>query len=322
MQTLPLARYRCTWRMAETLRLPEYSGSELRSLFGVALRKVSCTTGASTCTDCPLRASCAYSTVFEAPAPASHRLQQFSDIPKPYLIEPPPIGTTRIAAGEALSCNLLLFGNALEHLPLIRSALQGALERELGDKRASGVLESIEVQQASAAAAAAWTSIWRRGDRAIAPHEASISIARIAAPRTPTPDEIRLVFDTPLCLQRQGKRLRAAELSPRKLLADLLRRISLLAELHAGQTELVPKVSELVHLASTLEHRHELQWRQWPRYSHRQKRKMTLGGVVGSWTLRGPLGPLLPWLELGQWLHVGKNTSFGFGRYRLDTAAD
>jgi hypothetical protein len=44
---------------------------------------------------------------------------------------------------------------------------------------------------------------------------------------------------------------------------------------------------------------------------------MTLGGVVGTWTLRGDLAPLLPWLWLGQWLHAGKNATMGMGRYTL-----
>jgi hypothetical protein len=45
---------------------------------------------------------------------------------------------------------------------------------------------------------------------------------------------------------------------------------------------------------------------------------MTLGGAVGTWTFEGDLAPLLPWLRLGQWLHVGKNASLGMGRYQLD----
>lgn len=44
---------------------------------------------------------------------------------------------------------------------------------------------------------------------------------------------------------------------------------------------------------------------------------MTLGGVLGTWTLRGDVAPLLPWLWLGQWLHAGKNATMGMGGYRL-----
>jgi hypothetical protein len=42
---------------------------------------------------------------------------------------------------------------------------------------------------------------------------------------------------------------------------------------------------------------------------------MTLGGLVGEWTLKGDLSPFIPYLFLGQWLHVGKNAVFGLGKY-------
>jgi CRISPR/Cas system endoribonuclease Cas6 (RAMP superfamily) len=47
---------------------------------------------------------------------------------------------------------------------------------------------------------------------------------------------------------------------------------------------------------------------------------MTLGGVMGHWTLHGSaeaLAALWPWLWLGQWLHVGKNATMGMGGYAL-----
>jgi hypothetical protein len=47
---------------------------------------------------------------------------------------------------------------------------------------------------------------------------------------------------------------------------------------------------------------------------------MALGGVVGNWTLTGELAPFLPYLHLGQWLHVGKEATFGLGGYRLQIA--
>ena len=61
-----------------------------------------------------------------------------------------------------------------------------------------------------------------------------------------------------------------------------------------------------------------LTWRDWTRYSCRQQQKMELGGVVGSWQLTGELAPFLPFLHLGQWLHVGKEAVFGLGGYDLE----
>lgn len=323
---LPLARYRFTFRMSEPLRLPEFAGSLLRGQFGAALRRVSCMTHAPSCEGCPLRATCPYPAVFEAPAPAHHALQQFSHIPNPYVIEPPPIGTTRIDAGEPLRFNLVLFGRALDHLPLISFALQRAFGQGLGQghTRSRGQLERIEVQQAVVDAVPTWVDIWEHGAATIAPHETRLPVPGSDAAPTAAGNtaQIRLQFETPLRLQMQGKPVRAHALTPRKLVADLLRRITLLAEFHADRPGLVPKVHDLVRQADALQHQHDLQWHDWSRYSSRQQREMTLGGVLGSWTLRGEngeLNALLPWLTLGQWLHVGKNATLGLGAYRLDT---
>jgi hypothetical protein len=59
--------------------------------------------------------------------------------------------------------------------------------------------------------------------------------------------------------------------------------------------------------------------------SSRQRQEMTLGGVLGRWTLSGNsavLAQLWPWLWLGQWLHLGKNATVGLGGYRLALGSD
>jgi len=306
--SLPFARYRFTFQMAAPLRLPHYAGSLLRGQFGAALRRVSCMTGATRCDGCLLRTTCPYPAVFEAPAPATHALQRFSQIPNPYVIEPPALGTTRIEAGDALCFNLVLVGRALGQLPLIVVALQRMIERGLGNDRARGTLERIDIEQN-----ADWHTIWQRSDSTIASH----SPTRCEPPPAVAPSAIRLVFDTPLRLQHQGQPVRPAALTPRKLVADLLRRITLLAEFHADHPNLIADVPALVRHAETLDQQLELRWHDWSRYSSRQRQEMPLGGAIGSWTLSGELESLFPWLQLGQWLHIGKNATMGLGRYQL-----
>jgi len=316
-QTLPLARYRYTFRMREPLRLPDYAGSLLRGQFGASLRRISCMTQQATCDGCPLRGTCPYAAIFEAPAPAQHDMQRFSHIPNPYVVEPPQIGTHQIDVGGLLTFNLVLFGRSLEHLPLISFAMQRAIEQGLGSERARGTLEQIDVQRADHTADThAWTPIWQRGDTQLAPHDATLPLAAPTVMSAAT--RARLTFLTPLRLQHQGQPIRPEALTPRKLMADLLRRITLLAEFHADRPAFVPDVHDLVHRAEGLAHQHELRWHDWSRYSSRQQREMPLGGALGSWTLSGELEPLLPWLRVGQWLHVGKNATLGLGAYTLD----
>ena len=50
----------------------------------------------------------------------------------------------------------------------------------------------------------------------------------------------------------------------------------------------------------------------------RKKKKMELLGFTGKLVFQGPLSPFTPWLKTGEKFHIGKNTSFGFGKYKVN----
>ena len=54
------------------------------------------------------------------------------------------------------------------------------------------------------------------------------------------------------------------------------------------------------------------------RHSSRQNVSMQMGGLMGSFTMRGcDIAPFWPFIHFGQCSLVGKGTSFGLGRYRV-----
>jgi hypothetical protein len=116
-------------------------------------------------------------------------------------------------------------------------------------------------------------------------------------------------------LQSLGHHLGPEEVSPRKLLTAIIRRVALLFDIHAGRPDMGDCAPVLARAAETLRDERHLRWSEWTRYSCRQRSEMILGGVVGEWVLEGDLEPLAPWLWLGQWLHVGKNATMGMGSY-------
>ena len=134
---LPIARYRLTARVQQPLSLPDYAGSLLRGQFGAALRNVACMTRQPTCPGCPLTQTCPYTRIFEAPPPprGSHALQDFSQIPNPYIIEPPTPGARGLPAHDDFPFHLVLVGHANEQLALVIFALQRALRQGLTRQR-------------------------------------------------------------------------------------------------------------------------------------------------------------------------------------------
>jgi hypothetical protein len=304
---LPVARYRFSFRMRDELRLPDYSGSLLRGNFGAALRRTACMTGARECAPCPLYRTCPYPAIFETPAPVTHFLQRFSQVPNPYVIEPPPLGTRYVPADEIFSFAMVLVGRGLDQLPLIVYALERAFSSGIGRLRARGSLVDIALEGPEGT-----ESVWNVESSTIGTHEQKLSI-----PFLPDTDAVTFKIYTPLRLQNQGHRVPLDRLRPRTLFAALLRRTALLFELHAALPGLAGDARRLTAAAASLVDERRLQWKDWTRFSSRQDQEMTLGGVIGEWTLSGDLSELLPWFWVGQWLHVGKNATMGMGRYSL-----
>ena len=53
------------------------------------------------------------------------------------------------------------------------------------------------------------------------------------------------------------------------------------------------------------------------RYSSRKDQKMPLRGISGEFILGSIPDQCWPYLVAGEVLHIGKNTSFGYGKYRI-----
>lgn len=60
-----------------------------------------------------------------------------------------------------------------------------------------------------------------------------------------------------------------------------------------------------------------LEWKENTRYSSRQKTKMKLGGIEGRIDLYCNNDKVIELLCAGEIIHIGKNTSFGLGKYIL-----
>jgi len=321
--SIPIARYRFTARLRQSLRLPDYAGSLLRGLFGAALRHLACMTRQSTCGGCPVQASCPYTRIFEPmPPPDGHKLQAFNAIPSAYVVEPPPPVTTRTSAGSAypaqleegqeLVFDMVLTGVALEQMALVIYAWQRALAHGLTKSRCPADLMKVEWVDCTGTPHLIWSIEQPR----IPGHPAYLNL-----PPAPEANALQLHIYSPMRLQQQGHPIKPAHLTPRALLTTLARRVALVLEFHANQPQWGALVSGISEQAQQLHDSRELHWFDWVRYSSRQRQEMTLGGVLGRWTLRGPaeiMTSIWPWLWLGQWLHVGKNASFGMGGYVLE----
>lgn len=322
---LPIVRLRFTAVFGEALDWPAHGGALLRGVFGAALRQGVCNTGLPRCAECPLRPSCAYPAIFETPPAPTQFAQRFDQVPNPYVIEP-PAGPMRLRAGAPLVFHMVLLGQAtLKRLALVHGAWQRALSAGLGQRRVPGRLVAVDAVTADGRIQPLLDDTHRR--LSARPDE----LPRLELPRLqpmhgpthgptqyPAPQALRLEMQSPVRLQRDGKPLRPAELTPRAFLAPLLRRLNLVLDLHLDIRPAPFDARALLAQAERVEHDvRALRWVELGRYSARQDRSFPQGGLLGPWLWRGELGDLLPWLLLGQWLHVGKGATAGLGAYRV-----
>lgn len=326
--SLPIARYRFHWLVDRDITLPDYSGSTLRGVFGNSLRFVSCMTKQPICQGCALLRTCPYTDIFESPPPEQeHHLQKFSQVPNPYIIEPPSWGQKTYHQDELLNFDLVLVGSSLKQLPLIIYAWQKAFERGVGKGDGTAQLFAVELVLPDQTTHTIFAPL--KGIDQVQPHLAQLdwqnlmtTIITNGTVRTESQftHQLMLNLSTPLRLQENGHALPPNKLSANKLLMTLVRRVHLLLTFHDldHQQPSAQEFTELAQQAHLIESNHEaLRWLDWQRYSNRQKKSMSLGGVVGDWILTGDLTPFLPYLILGQWLHIGKNATFGLGKYQL-----
>lgn len=114
----------------------------------------------------------------------------------------------------------------------------------------------------------------------------------------------------------------AASLDFRSLTFAMVRRALEVAHCHVPGAEIDWTFRPLLERASAVRvTASRLAWRDWERYSNRQRRKVEMGGLVGTMEVEGELAPFWPLLRTAEALHVGKGAVFGLGRMRTAPAS-
>ncbi len=307
-----LARYRVTISAGrQGLSLPPYKGAVFRGGFGSVFRRVACALRERDCISCRLKEQCPYAYIFEtSPAENSQALRNYQNIPRPFVIEPPAETKTEFAPGEHLRFHLLLIGRAIEFLPYFIVVFREMGEAGLGRGRRPFVLEEV-----TALGLKRQEQLYTLSANTVRSVDVQYNGTEVVARQCPQAETIRVVFETPVNLKDRGKPSATPQFHI--FFRQAMRRISALSYFHHGRT-LEADYAGLAERSRQIElaENHTLAM-DIERYSRRQSRRVPMGGLVGNVTYRGDLDEFIPWLALGEEVHVGKNTVFGLGKYRL-----
>lgn len=306
--TLSYAHFCFTMEALEDSVLPPYLGSTLRGALGHALRQLVCIFPRGDCKKCMHRWQCAFTYIM-----ATSRQETDSEgnirsvaVSHPYVIEPPEEQHTHYQKGILLQYRVLLVGNSISLLPLFIAAFMRVGKNGLGRNRHKFILQRVEQEHGGEN-----ILLWQGGDNLLQP-PLPIEIGEQEAVET---ERITVILHTPTRLVDKGRLDDSPDFSV--FMRAVFRRLDSLGQIH-GKGGLELNFQDYINKADQVQlMESNCSWFDWERYSSRQSAYMKLGGLVGKLTYGGDLSKFIPYLKMGQILHVGKNTSFGLGRYTL-----
>jgi hypothetical protein len=303
LQTFRLAQYRVILTAREPIFMPRYAGSTLRGGFGQAFRKLVCTMSSIECRDCTLKGVCPYAYIFEtAPPDDAAQLRGYSDVPRPFVIDPLETHGD-YGPGEPFEFLLTLIGRAIDYLPYFLVSFRELGEIGIGRGRGRFQLTEVAAENGQDKG----ESIYSWETETVTNLDSVLSFEDIRQETTAWPtDQLTVRFLTPTRITYSGQL--TDELPFHVLIQRLMGRIS---ALQMDFKEFIAQATQVETVKS------DLRWHDWTRYSARQDSRMKLGGLLGSITYAGELKPFLPFIALGQYVHVGKNGTFGLGKYRI-----
>ncbi len=310
-----LSDYEIKIKFKSKAELPQWKGSTFRGALGHHLRKACCTNPDQECRLCPLREKCAYYYLFEtSPQSSSAILRKLQDIPRPFVLEPPNVAKTEFIVGEEVAMHLILFGKGIDYLPYFIVALKTLGESGIGKERRRGYgkfsIICIDVVDLTGRDCI-YTSdgfIYNR-QRRLGLKDFYESIDA---------DFVKVVFTSPTQIKSGGEYI--TELDFYTLMRSLLWRYSAIAYFHCGETVGEEYINKILDNAKSVELEsykvnivEELE-----RYSMRKGKMKMPPSFVGEFCYRGKIDrESLALLKLGQYLHVGKMTPFGCGKYEV-----
>ena len=248
------------------------------------------------CSKCLLVQKCAYAQLFETKQRADAEImKKYHEIPHPFVMTP-------FKKNSDLSVRIVLFGEFIDYFPYFYFVFKSMEERK----------------NYSVVSVKNFDKNILKEDKIIAPflrHSSSEFLK--AEPVKGCCTEI--AFLTPLRIKKNGKLVNPTTFDFKSLLTNILRRITLLSYFYGKEWKISnDEIKDIInHSKSVRVLKNELGWLELERYSSRSKTFMPMGGIVGKVKLSSEAGQFLPYLKVGEFSQVGKNTSFGHGYYNV-----
>lgn len=287
-----------------------YPAFVIRSVLGYQLRRMHCVAHTSQCAECVFRHTCAYALIFETiiekDSPvlpgrdrASHPFRLFC---------PTEPGTTQ----KELQIMVQLFGKGCDYIPHVIYAIREGGKQGLFKSRTPFTISVFNSQNQAVL----------ENDMVqlkVIPQERY----QLSEPLEPVKKTLHIHCTSPLRFKVEG-RYRSDFSAADFVIASLRRQVTLFSLFGTeSANKLLGKNLDVASLSDLHITTSQRRWKDYTRYSGRQKTLMKMGGVVGGFSITGT-APSWVWecVTLAGVLGSGKNTSFGFGNIQVREVKD
>lgn len=289
--------------MTEDTELPYYKSFALRGGIGEMLLRHNCVYDRDKCRECGFVEECIVKRVMYAKP----------EISIPFMTSGESLGynlecidhRTSFRSGDMLEFHLVLFGKCISYFWQYLQAVSALGMEGIGKAKAHfQIYQVLNIRKRPIVSgdrvhkdAYEWEKVSEYVERRLRYLERTNGVCEIS-------------FMTPATLKYQGEFLK--EFQSDAFIKAILRRIYMMAcfeglgleqMIYEGTIPII--TSQEVHLCSI------------QRYSSTQNTKIPLKGMEGKIELREVSEILLACIAAGEVLHIGKNSSFGFGMYRV-----
>ncbi len=285
------------------LKLPDLPGSMIRGAFGVSLKRLFCRTPGNCGSFCKMGNVCTYGRLFETPLDGSHEvLGDVSFAPHPFALHVRTNGQTLLEPGQMFHVDWTVWGDALQETHYSILAWRQAGDMGFGVGRVPALLKEVKRCDTDEVVYSEGRPAFgnlRPATFHLTPSEstANVSVTTLSPLRIKSG---RALFG----LQGNGEMALPADV----LFSALTRRLkTCVGFVTPDNSEELPRTKSSRFL-----------WKESTRYSTRQRTTMQMGGLMGDVKLSGVTGMQYSMLKAGEILQVGKNTSMGLGKYKIE----
>ena len=278
---------RYTFEAVNEFETPYFLGSTFRGILGRKLRKMVCIKPFEDCKKCEFRNTCPYTVIFET----EHLLNK----PSKYIMKP-PFEKKKLKTGDKLFLEMTLLGDTANYWEFITGAYSGV--HHIGKNRYIK-LKDVEF---------------------LHPFESRYYPVKSFVPRFEAVNFLELITGKeiidvrifPSNIKANGEIIKFSNFDKDIFIKAIVSRITNVALNYGIKNEKIFIKKDRFDLVN-------LQLKPSPlkRWSNRKKRHMLIPAFEGSFSLKGDLSEIYPYLNIIETINIGKSVSFGLGKIKL-----